>query len=265
MLTTVIGLQVDGWGRDKFMPSAMLRDSSLGFRVNDVVIFKVEIWVYGDLEASPVHDQDNCAHLTHSLEGCLRSMLDDSETSDVDIIAGGTQECFHVHRCILSARSEVFRVMFTSNFKEKFTGRVYIPDVESVVMREVLLHMYTDSLPGKVFLTDYASPLLLVALKYQLPCLLDCAETFLISCLTPECVSSMLVFAESICCSTLKKKTMMFIAQNSCKVMQLREFHELEGQLLEEVTAMIEYVNKKRGCRGSVEKERKMPFGCNIM
>ena len=37
------GVQIDGWGRDKFMLLENLLDSDSGFLVNDAVIFKVEV------------------------------------------------------------------------------------------------------------------------------------------------------------------------------------------------------------------------------
>ena len=46
------GVQIDGWGRDKFMPAAMLLEPDFGFVVDDVAVFKVEITVFGDLESA---------------------------------------------------------------------------------------------------------------------------------------------------------------------------------------------------------------------
>lgn len=43
------GVQVDGWGRDKFMLISKLKDSRLGFCMSDTVIFQVEVVVFGNV------------------------------------------------------------------------------------------------------------------------------------------------------------------------------------------------------------------------
>ena len=40
---------MDGWGRDKFISNAVLREPTNGLIVNNKVIFRVEITVFGDL------------------------------------------------------------------------------------------------------------------------------------------------------------------------------------------------------------------------
>jgi speckle-type POZ protein len=256
---------VDGWGRDKFMLNTMLKDNTLGYRVDDRVIFKVEISVYGELEYTPILDSDQGTRMVNTLEVSLRNMFNDPVTSDVVIISGMRKDRVHAHKCILASRSDVFRAMFTGQFREHSSLEVTIPDIEASVMKEVLYHMYTDNIPDKSYLAENAAPLLLAALKYQLPYLIESIETYLVSQLEYETATAMLIFAENVGCQSLKKKVMLYIAQNSAKILQLKEFQELDGDLLSEANTMIDFVNKKRGCRGTVDKERKVNFGCNIM
>eukprot|EP01031_Cornospumella_fuschlensis_P039441 gene39441-48020_t len=77
------GVQVDGWGRDKFMLNALLKDPSLGFRVDDTVVFKVEVTVYGELESSPILDHEKSFPNVTTLENSIRSMFNDPNTADV--------------------------------------------------------------------------------------------------------------------------------------------------------------------------------------
>lgn len=259
------GVQVDGWGRDKFMLAPMLKEPSLGYRVNDTVVFKVDITVFGDLEASVVLDSRYAGHASRSLDACLRSMFNDRATADTEVILTSSNDCLHVHRCILAARSDVFRAMFASNYREQRCGQVLVPDIDTAVMRELLLHIYTDCLPDRAFLAEHAWALLAGALKYQLPALIEACEVFLVAQLEPEGAPALLSYADSICCATLKRKMLLYIAQHSGQVLQLKEYQELDDGLQAEANAMIDYINKRRGCRGAAERERRMSFGCAIM
>lgn len=248
------------------MHGTMLRDAGLGYRVDDTVVFKVEITVYGDLEMSPVLDKNVSKRYPSTIDDCLRNMFNRCETSDVTFYCGEKQESIHAHKCILAARSDVFKAMFFSGFLEHQSRVVEVPDIDPMVMKEVLHHIYTDILPDKTIMADYAKPILLTALKYQLPHLIECTESYIMSEMRPDAmVIPILLFAEDICCSSLKKKVIFYIAQNAGKIMQLKEFQELTGELLVETNATIEFVSKKRGCRGSAERERKTSFGCIVM
>ena len=76
------GVQVDGWGRDKFMSNTTLVNPELNFCVNDTVIFKVEITVFGDIELCgfPVVGCGNDGPYT-SLARSLHVLLKNGEQS----------------------------------------------------------------------------------------------------------------------------------------------------------------------------------------
>ncbi|RYH12843.1 BTB/POZ domain-containing protein [archaeon] len=247
------------------MLNAMFKDSSLGFRVEDTVIFKVEVTVYGDLESSPILDHDKSFPNVTTLETSIKNMFNDPNTADVILKCGSRQERIFAHRCILSARSEVFRAMFTTNCRECVTGEVNIPDIDYMIMKEVVFHIYSDAIPDKGFLAENSLPLLLAAMKYQLHFLQESLESQIAYYLSPETAPSLLMFADNINCPSLKRKVLVYLAQNANRIMQMKEFRELDGALLAEANAMIDFMNKKRGCRGAAEKERKVNFGCSIM
>ena len=70
------------------------------------------------------------------------------ELSDVTVICEGTK--FECHTAFLASRSPVFKAMFSNDTKEKITNEVHIDDIESEVMAEMLLYIYT----GKTFKLD---------------------------------------------------------------------------------------------------------------
>ncbi|GIY18664.1 hypothetical protein CDAR_11861 [Caerostris darwini] len=73
----------------------------------------------------------------------LKILFDNQILCDVKLRT--TTDTFHAHKIILSARSPVFRAMFTSDMKENVQQCVEIPDVDADTMREMLRYIYTDT------------------------------------------------------------------------------------------------------------------------
>ena len=122
----------------------MLQDVDYGYSVDDSVVFKVEIVVFGELEATsfPPVSTVNSNTLLPSLSRCLKQLLTSGEVADIFINIGTTQ--LAAHRCILCARSPVFNAMLTYDMDERRTGTISIDDVDLTVMQECLTFMYTD-------------------------------------------------------------------------------------------------------------------------
>ncbi|GIZ03969.1 TD and POZ domain-containing protein 3 [Caerostris extrusa] len=55
-------------------------------------------------------------------------------------------ETFPAHTVVLSARSPVFRAMFSNDMKEKSNNCVDITDLEADTVRRLLVYVYSDSL-----------------------------------------------------------------------------------------------------------------------
>lgn len=262
-------LQVDGWGRDKFIVAAMLKDPDFGFWLDDAVIFKVEITAYGDLEPFTTNGGRDTIVTKFSKHACLtnalRAVFNDHVTSDLIVSVGSKLEKLYVHKCILAARSDVFYAMLTMPMKESMKGELLIEDFEAIVVKEMLHFLYTDFPPEKQFLQENGVALLTIAIKYQIPGLINVCEDYFTSVLQVEAAIAMLQLAEQIGATGLKQKTMHYIAQHSSRILQMKEFHDLEEDLLKETNNIIDVVNKRKGCRGSFEKERRFTFGCHIM
>ncbi|GFW48230.1 speckle-type POZ protein [Trichonephila clavipes] len=98
----------------------------------------------------------------------LKNLYVEGTLSDVKLRT--TTQTFHSHKIILSARSPVFRAMFTTDMKEKIQECVDVPDLEDDTVRRMLLYMYTNDLEGlqwnlAVKLYDAADKYLIVTLK----------------------------------------------------------------------------------------------------
>ncbi|GIY39908.1 TD and POZ domain-containing protein 5 [Caerostris extrusa] len=105
----------------------------------------------------------------------LKSLYRDETLSDMELRT--ETETFRVHANILSARSEVFKAMFTTEMKETSNRHVYIPDVDNDTLRRMILYLYTDHLEGLEW--ESASLLYAAADKYAIHSLRKKCSVFL--------------------------------------------------------------------------------------
>jgi speckle-type POZ protein len=136
------GIQVDGWGRDKFIAASQLRDAWVGLCVNDTVVFKVEVTVFGGL--TPITQCLANGVPVSTLAQSLQRALEDPCGTFADVSLCLDSEVLEAHKSVLCARSPVFRAMFHSQMAEAVSSRVHIEGIELPVMRELLNFMYTD-------------------------------------------------------------------------------------------------------------------------
>ncbi|GFT47445.1 hypothetical protein TNCV_3749901 [Trichonephila clavipes] len=83
-----------------------------------------------------------------------------------DVKLRTTTQIFHAHKNILSARSPMFRVMFSTNMEEKIQEYVHVPDLEDATMRRMLQYVYTSSFEGLQW--ESALKLYAAADKYEI-------------------------------------------------------------------------------------------------
>ncbi|GBM65208.1 TD and POZ domain-containing protein 5 [Araneus ventricosus] len=129
---------------------------------------------------------------TTILSDDLKSMYNDGILSDTELRT--STQTFPAHRNILSARSPVFRRMFSNDMKEKSSGHVDIADLEDDTVRRMLLYVYTDSLEDLQY--ESASKLYTAADKYDIFSLKCKCSSFLKDNLCPTKACDVLILAD---------------------------------------------------------------------
>ncbi|XP_031566414.1 kelch-like protein 20 [Actinia tenebrosa] len=110
------------------------------------------------MEASTSADQESTSE-TLMIENVVlneESSLDFSSPwhfSDVVLVVEDTK--FHVHKCILSMWSPVFRTMFTSQFMESNAKEIPLPGKHSDEMEVLLKHIYSSGTKATVTEENY--------------------------------------------------------------------------------------------------------------
>lgn len=86
--------------------------------------------------------EDELRTISNSFASDLRSLINNSEFSDVTFVLEGKP--IYAHRALLAARSEHFRAMFSSGMKESRDGDVSLPGVQYSTFLALLEYVYTD-------------------------------------------------------------------------------------------------------------------------
>ncbi|GIX69868.1 TD and POZ domain-containing protein 5 [Caerostris extrusa] len=131
-------------------------------------------------------------------------------------------ETFRVHTAILSARSEVFETMFTTEMKETLNRHVYIPDVDNDTLRRMILYLYTDHLEGLEW--ESASLLYAVADKYSIHSLKKKCSEFLRNAFSFSNACNILKLANSHGDEDLKQDVQNYILANDEDVINTSEW-----------------------------------------
>lgn len=241
------------------MTIASLMNPDLGYYYNDTVVFKMELVVFSDIE----HEESTITtrNLT-TLQSSMKLLLADEESSDVEIVFGSaTNLKLTAHRCILKARSPVFRAMLNTPMRESLSGIILVEDIDYYTMKEALCFMYTDTFTSENTLSVMAELLLCVGTKYEILGLLSRCEDHLIQQLSLETAVSLLKLSDTYNASRLKAKTLAFIAKNGATIMQTKEFFELTYELAKESTAAMDAVSRRAGC-GHDCGDKKLSSSC---
>jgi speckle-type POZ protein len=104
------------------------------------VIFAIEITVYGEIE-------NFCTSVDSgsTLDQDLRSLLKNgASTADVTLIVGEKE--YSLHRCILSARSPVFRAMLENPTRERESGVIVLQEDDPEIIEHFVSFLYSDYL-----------------------------------------------------------------------------------------------------------------------
>ncbi|GFY55611.1 TD and POZ domain-containing protein 3 [Trichonephila inaurata madagascariensis] len=116
---------------------------------------------------------------------------------------------FLAHKCILSARSPVFKAMFSNDMKERSSECVSIQDLDEDTVQRMLLYMYTATLPDLQW--DSACDLYTASDKYEILSLKNECSSFLKDNLSPDNVCNILILADMHQDEDLKSSAEEFI------------------------------------------------------
>ncbi|GIY39910.1 speckle-type POZ protein [Caerostris extrusa] len=150
----------------------------------------------------------------------LKSLYRDETLSDMKLRTD--TETFRVHANILSARSEVFKAMFTTEMKETSNRHVYIPDVDNDTLRRMILYLYTDHLEGLEW--ESASLLYAAADKYAIHSMRKKCSVFLRNAFSFSNACNILKLADSHGDEDLKQDAQDYILANDEDVINTSEW-----------------------------------------
>jgi speckle-type POZ protein len=194
--------------RDAFENSEHLKEDSFTIRCDVVVIEDIDDKVIS--AASPfvtVPPPDMQRHFTVLLMG--------NEGADVKFKVGG--ETVTAHRCVLAARSRVFKAELFGPMKEGTTATddaILVEDMEAQVFKAMLAFIYSDSEPELENRDDEDAiwqQLLAAADRYDLPRLKLMCEDKLCRFIDVNTTATILALAERHSCDGLKKACYNFL------------------------------------------------------
>ena len=142
---------------------------------------------------------------------------------------------FAAHKCVLAARSPVFKDKFFGLAKEEETIFVRIPDMRPEAFEALLQYVYTDMLPSEMSMNSseagavLAEDLLAAADRYELKHLKLLTEKKMCSHVGVDTVLPMLGLAERYQCCKLKKMCLGFVGScgNTRAVMATNDLETL--------------------------------------
>lgn len=185
--------------------------------INDSLTARFKITYYEQVssEVTSIHEKESKAPDLPSFE----KLLDNEEFSDAKIIVDN--RILNIHKCILSARSEYFSAMFTSDMKESKENQIEVTDMSYNVMLEVLRFIYA----GKVNDIDTLKvDLLIAADKYVIEGLKVLCEKALIQDLKVKNIVDNLVLADRHHLNNLKIASFNLFKVHKQTIMSSTEF-----------------------------------------
>ncbi|KAF8771528.1 Speckle-type POZ protein B like protein [Argiope bruennichi] len=180
--------------------------------------------------------------VSSSFKDELMSLYNSGDLCDMKLRTN--TQTFSTHKLILSARSPVFRAMFTHDMKEKVKDCVDIEDLDSDSVRRMLLFMYTDNLEDMEW--ENAKSLYFAADKYEILSLKQKCSNFLKYNMCLSNCSDILLLSELHNDPNLKKIAREYILKHDKVVFASEEwayFMENHLQLAAE-TMRLRYITK---------------------
>lgn len=217
---------------------------------DDVLVVESELEVFSDWVTTdnnlPVPSSSIDCHEEMQLQ--FESLLKEPELfSDVTLEVEG--KAFPVHKSVLSARSPVFRAMFTGGMRERSEKTVKIYDVDTVIFSEFLKFIYCGKFDEKI-LHERTIEVLATANKYDVNGLKTKCESLLLQRVTKSTAASILMAADLYDATHLKQCVINVITQNFLDVISTDSFKELCMKTPALVTEITDHMAKTHSTTG---------------
>ncbi|XP_055951484.1 TD and POZ domain-containing protein 5-like [Argiope bruennichi] len=153
-------------------------------------------------------------------------------------------EAFPAHRAVLSARSPVFKKMFTIDMREKTRDSVDIPDLKADTVRKLLMFMYTDTVEDMDWET--AKELYFAADKYEIVSLKNKCSSFLKLNIQPSNCCDILLLSDTHQDADLKRFVEDYVVARDQDVFGSKEWKIFMGNHLQLAadTMCLKYARK---------------------
>ncbi|GFU74209.1 TD and POZ domain-containing protein 5 [Trichonephila clavipes] len=145
-----------------------------------------------NLACKDVESKNESLDLTIILQENLESLYKENLLCDTKLVT--KTKSFLAHKCILSARSPVFKAMFNNDMRERNSECVNIEDLDEDTVQRMLLYMYTATLPDLQW--DSACDLYTASDKYEILSLKNECSSFLKDSLSPANACNLLILAD---------------------------------------------------------------------
>ncbi|GFY68311.1 TD and POZ domain-containing protein 2 [Trichonephila inaurata madagascariensis] len=160
-----------------------------------------------NLACDDLDSKNTSLDLTKILQEDLESLYKENLLCDTKLKT--KTRTFSAHKNILSARSPVFKAMFTHDMRERNSECVNIEDLDDDTVQRMLQYLYTATVPDLDW--DSACNLYTAADKYEILSLKSKCSFFLKDNLSPDNACDLLILSDMHQDEDLKSRTEEFI------------------------------------------------------
>jgi len=156
----------------------------------------------------------------------MRSLISNKLYKDITFHVEG--KSIYALKAVLYARSEFFRVMFSSNLQESTKEEIELTDVTSHAFEQVLEFIYTDTIDTSKMTFEEAVTLLSAANRYMLERLKRICERFIIENIRLSNVSYIFQAADLYEAEYLRSAAIHFIANHYQKMIDIDDVTQID-------------------------------------
>jgi len=187
------------------------------------------------------------------------SLLNSSNFSDVKVILSDDKK-IPAHKSILITRSPYFAQMFRMEMKESKMNQIEFKDTLPEVVKISLEYIYRDHISIDIIHEEFATELLLLAHRFQLPCLMASCEQYISQHLDSSNVISLLQLADSISALGLRNNCIHYISYRFSHIRTTHEYKKLSSELKGELKLNVKSGEWDLGFEASAMEKLKSKF-----